>query len=133
MNPDVIRFLAFDLGLPLACAIAAYAGVRFSFARRLKAQEEQVGALAQAIGEALDLQTSGYEKLSSRLADLESRMLDVGTPAADAAPLPLERRHRVLALARKGVALDEIVRRLDIPRGEAELILRMRNYLDGKP
>lgn len=52
-------------------------------------------------------------------------------PSADA-PLPLERRHQVLTLARKGVSAEEISRRLNIPKGEAELILSLRKYVDAK-
>lgn len=132
MHADLIRFIAVDLGLALLCSIVAYVGASRACRRRMSRQEAELQSLAELLGEALELQNRSHEKLASSLGDVEARMLDLAVPSSEGAHLPLERRHRVLALARKGLPLDEIVRRLDVPRGEAEFILRMRNYLDGK-
>ncbi len=78
-----------------------------------------------------ELQMEIYRRVSKDLSDIEERVLDLSVPSAEATP-PLERRHQVLTLARKGVALDEIARRLHMPRGEAELILNLRKYIDAK-
>ena len=79
-----------------------------------------------------DLQADLYHHVHRDLTKIEEKVLDMSVPSSDAPP-PLERRHQVLTLARKGVALEEIARRLHIPRGEAELILSLRKYIERVP
>lgn len=57
--------------------------------------------------------------------------MELSVPSQDS-NLPLERRHQVLALARQGIALEDIVQRLKAPVGEAELILNLRKYMGGE-
>jgi hypothetical protein len=76
-----------------------------------------------------EIQMKSYHKLTEDLGDMEQRIMDLALPSEDP-NLPLERRHHVLALARKGNTIEEIVKRLKIPRGEAELILNLRNFVD---
>ena len=70
-----------------------------------------------------------YRKVSGNLGDIEERIVELAIPSEDSR-VPLERRRQVLALAHKGVALEEITKRLRVPRGEAELILNLRKYMD---
>jgi hypothetical protein len=78
-----------------------------------------------------DLQKDIYHRICRDLNGIEERVLNLAVPSSDG-PLPLERRHQVLTLARNGVDLEEISRRLNMPRGEAELILRLRKYMETK-
>ena len=114
--------------IPCCCAAAGYFVFGRKWRRRMQDLERQLRQLSEAMCEMAETQIKAYEKVSVNIGDIEERMLDLAVPAADSAP-PLERRHQVLALANKGVALEEIVRRLNIPRGEAELILGLRKYV----
>ncbi len=80
----------------------------------------------------IDLQMELFRRLSQDLSGIEEKVLDLSVPSSDAPP-PLERRHQVLSLARKGIALEEIAQRLNIPKGEAELIMNLRKYMDQAP
>jgi hypothetical protein len=111
-----------------------YAGLLFLTARmiwgkRIKQLEQDLQHFSEAMGQMAEIQTRTYRKLSGTLGSLEERILDLSLPTNDP-NLPLERRHNVLALARKGASIDEIVSRLRVPRGEAELILDLRKYMD---
>jgi hypothetical protein len=98
---------------------------------RAQLLERDLQAVSDVMSKMADVQTSGFNKLSSRIDDLDERIMDLSVPSQDAS-LPLEKRHQVLALARQGVALEDIARRLKAPLGEAELILNLRKYLDRK-
>ena len=65
------------------------------------------------------------------LEDLEERFLDMSAPSQDANSA-LERRHKVLALARQGVSAEDISKRLGTPVGEAELMLKLRKFRGAK-
>src|SRR5512136_2759052 len=97
--------------------------------QRVKKLESELLCLSEAICQIADAQMSGYQKLSARVGEIEERVLELVMPSDDSL-LPLERRHRVLALARGGLALEEIVKRIGIPRGEAELILSLNRQMD---
>jgi len=99
--------------------------------RRFRALTQEVTKLSEDLLQMAELQMSIYRRVSRDLSGIEEKVLDLSVPSSDA-PLPLERRHQVLTLARKGVSLDEIARRLNIPKGEAELILNLRKYMDAK-
>ena len=108
---------------------AGYLVCRKSWGARIQALEGELAQLSEAICQMAEMQTSAHQRVSGTLGDLEERLLDLAIPAQDS-NLPLEKRHQVLALARKGMGLDDIVKRLKVPRGEAELILSLRRYLD---
>ena len=95
--------------------------------RRIEALEEDLARYADVIGKMAEVQTKTLEKLSGRFEEVEERMLDLSVPSQNP-EMPLEKRHQVLALAQKGVPLDEIVERVKAPVGEAELILNLRKY-----
>jgi hypothetical protein len=99
--------------------------------RRLRRLTQEVARMSEDLLQMAELQMEIYRRVSRDLSDIEDRVLDLTVPSADAPPA-LERRHQVLTLARKGVALEEIARRLHIPKGEAELILNLRKYIDTK-
>ncbi len=89
----------------------------------------EVQQLSEAVCQMAEMQSSAYLKISTTLSDLEERFLNLAIPSENA-DLPLEKKHQVFALSRKGVPVDEIVRRLRIPRGEVELILSLKKYLE---
>ena len=85
---------------------------------------------SEVVSQMAEVQMKTFEKHSARFEDLEERIMELSVPSHDS-NLPLERRHQVLALARQGVALEDIVKRLKAPVGEAELILNLRKYMGG--
>jgi Protein of unknown function (DUF2802) len=78
------------------------------------------------------LQQEIFQRVCRNLNEIDEKVMELSVPTSDG-PLPLERRHQVLTLARKGLSVDEIARRLSMPKGEAELILSLRKYSDGNP
>jgi len=98
---------------------------------RIKALERDLQSFSDVMSKMAEVQTKTYHKFSTSVEDLEERIMELSVPSPDSG-LPLERRHRVLALARQGMALDDIVKRLKAPVGEAELILNLRKYMGGE-
>ncbi len=117
------------LGCALLCCGGAYWLLNQTLGRRLRALEQDLQTFSEAMCQMAEIQMKGYQKLNGNVGEIEERILELALPATDSR-LPLERRHQVLALSRKGVAVDEIVKRLSVPRGEAELILSLQNYTD---
>ena len=76
-----------------------------------------------------EIQMKNHRKVTGNLGDIEERIVDLAIPSENTR-VPLERRRQVLTLAHKGVAIEEITKRLNVPRGEAELILNLRKYMD---
>ncbi len=97
--------------------------------RRSLALQEEVRRLSEDLLEAIQLQSDMYGRVCRSLKDVEERVLELSVPSAEA-PLPLERRHQVLTLARRGVSTDEIASRLNMPKGEAELILNLSRFVE---
>ncbi len=96
---------------------------------QIRALKQEVQQLSEAVCQMAEMQSSTYQKISATLGDLEERFLNLAIPS-ESADLPLEKKHQVCALSRKGVPVDEIVRRLRMPRGEVELILSLKKYLE---
>jgi hypothetical protein len=96
---------------------------------RLRTLERDLQQCSEAMNQMAEIQMKSHRKLTGDLGDMEQRIMDLALPSENT-NLPLERRHHVLALARKGISIDEIVKRLNMPRGEAELILNLRNFVD---
>ena len=94
-------------------------------AARAEALERDLGRISDAINQMADIQMKTHQKSSARFEEIEERLMELSVPSQDSS-LPLERRHQVLTLARQGVALEDIVKRLKAPVGEAELILNLR-------
>jgi hypothetical protein len=122
--------------LSLCIASALYAGAihwiyKKIFMGRIQVLEQELQSFSDVMSKMAEAQTETVQKFSSRFEDLEERIMDLSVPSQDAS-LPLERRHQVLALARQGMSLDDIAKRLKAPVGEAELIMNLSKYLDGK-
>jgi DNA-binding NarL/FixJ family response regulator len=123
-------FVWLGTALALLAAGATWALQRSS-RRGLRSLKQDVTRMSEDLLQMAELQMEIYRRVCRDLSDIEERVLDLSVPSAEAPP-PLERRHQVLTLARKGVSLEEIARRLHIPKGEAELILNLRKYIDTK-
>ncbi len=120
----------------LVFMLMAYAGIfhwtiEKKLVRRIQSLEQDLLTYSEAMSQMAEMQMKAHQKISGNLADLEERIMDLSVPSQNA-DLPLERRHQVLALARQGVALEDIVKRLKAPVGEAELILNLRKYMGGE-
>ena len=110
--------------------IILYHASRKKLLRRIEILERNTARYADAIDKMADVQSKTLEKFSRRFEELEERLLDLSVPSWDP-EMPLEKRHRVLTLAKQGVPMDEIVERVKAPVGEAELILNLRKYQRG--
>jgi len=99
--------------------------------RRIHALERDLHHISDVASQLAEVQMKTFEKHSASFEDLEERIMELSVPSHDSS-LPLERRHQVLTLARQGVALEDIVKRLKAPVGEAELILNLRKYMGGE-
>jgi hypothetical protein len=121
---SVVLFIAFTL-----YASAIHWICKKKFMGRIQVLERDLQGFSDVISKIAEAQTNTIQKFSSRFEDLEERFMDLSVPSQDS-NLPLERRHQVLALARQGMPLEEISKRLKAPVGEAELILNLRRYLD---
>jgi hypothetical protein len=99
--------------------------------QRIQSLERDLQRISDVVGQLVEIQMRSHQKSSVRLEDMEERIMELSVPSQDSS-LPLERRHQVLALARQGVGLEDIVQRLKAPVGEAELILNLRRYMGGE-
>jgi hypothetical protein len=124
LNLSLIVFLAVSF-----VAYQCLAGRRLS--RRIQVLEQDLLGISEVVSQMADVQLKSFEKHSASFENLEERIMELSVPSHDS-NLPLERRHQVLALARQGVALEDIVKRLKAPVGEAELILNLRKYMGGE-
>ena len=124
------------LNVSLVFALAAIMGLchwitNRRLVRRIHALERDLQHFSEVVSQMAEVQMKTFEKHSAGFADLEERIMELSVPSHDSS-LPLERRHQVLTLARQGVALEDIVKRLKAPVGEAELILNLRKYMGGE-
>jgi hypothetical protein len=98
------------------------------FDARIQGLERELQHISEVVTQMADVQIKAIQKHSANLEGLEERIMELSVPSHDSS-LPLERRHQVLALARQGVALEDIVKRLKAPVGEAEVILNLQKYM----
>ena len=122
------------LGVLMFAVLAAYASIlhvvsKRTLSKRIQNMERDLQSVSDVISKIVDVQTRTFQKYSTRFEDLDERIMDLSVPSQDA-ELPLEKRHQMLALARQGVALKDIAKRLKTAPGEAELVLNLRKYLD---
>lgn len=127
----------FDVHLPTLILAALpglglLLGVHRAWVARARALERDLQEYAEVMTRLAETQSRVFRKLSDDVGRLEERLLELSLPSGDPAP-PLEQRHRVLTMARKGASSAEIARRLNVPRGEAELIIGLRKYLTAAP
>ncbi len=120
----------------LVIALALYGSALYlilnrKMTKRVQALEQNLQSYLDMMTQMAEIQKKSHQKISANFEDLEERIMDLSVPSHDS-NMPLERRHRVLALARQGVALEDIVKRLKAPVGEAELILNLQKYMGGE-
>jgi hypothetical protein len=99
--------------------------------QRIQRLEQELRRTSDAVSQLAEIQMQSHKKYSVRIEEMEERIMELSVPSHDS-NLPLERRHQVLALSRQGVALEDIVKRLKAPVGEAELILNLSKYMGGE-
>ncbi len=99
--------------------------------QRIQTLEQELRRASDAVSQLAEIQMQSHKKSSGRLEEMEERIMELSIPSHDS-NLPLERRHQVLALSRQGVPLEDIVKRLKAPVGEAELILNLSKYTGGE-
>jgi len=109
-----------------------YNAARKKTQKRVEALERDLELYSDVITKMAQVQARTFEKFSSQLDELEGRILDLSVPSQNP-DMPLEKRHQVISLARQGVAMEDIVKRVKAPVGEAELILNLRKYRKGAP
>jgi hypothetical protein len=117
----------------LIAGLALSAGIYFKYAckgydARIQGLEQDLHHVSEMVTQMVEVQMKTFQKHAASLEGLEERLMELSVPAPDSG-LPLERRHQVLALARQGVALEDIVKRLKAPIGEAEIILNLQKYM----
>ncbi len=125
----MLSFVVTLLGTTAASCGILYLLLEGKYGRRLKTLERDLQSFSSAMCQMAEIQMKSFRKVSENIGDIEERILELAVPSEDTR-VPLERRRQVLTLARKGVAVEEISKRLSIPRGEAELILSLRRYTE---
>ena len=111
-------------------ATVLYRVAKGKLQQRVEMLEKDLALYTDVVATMAQVQVKTFEKFSNQFDEFEGRILDLSVPSPNP-DMPLEKRHQVLTLARQGVALDEIARRVKAPVGEAELILNLRRYRDG--
>lgn len=101
--------------------------VRKTFSQRIQSLEKDLTDICAVVSQMAEMQVKSHRKYSVSMENMEERIMELSIPSSDSS-LPFERRHQVLTLARRGMALDDIVKRLKAPVGEAELILNLGKY-----
>lgn len=120
----------FFFSLIVFCGGALHVISKRKIMERIQALEMDLRGFSDLISKVAEVQSKDYETFSRRFEDLDERIMELSVPVRDP-DLPLERRHQVLALARQGVVLEDIVKRLKAPVGETELILNLHKYRNG--
>lgn len=110
----------------LACCVC-YVLFRIAWFKRLQALERDLQAFSGAMCQMAEIQMKSYQKLSGELSEIEERILDLAIPS-ESTNLPMERRRRVVALASEGSSVEEIAKRANVSRGEAELVMSLQRF-----
>ena len=117
--------------------LAVSAGLVF-FYRALRRRDASALQKARREGErnlqeTVDLCEQMYKILSKEIQELRQEIDGLSVPAViPTSNNRLDKRFHVLSLAARGLGLDEIVEKADIPKGEAELILRLNRLKNAK-
>jgi hypothetical protein len=115
------------VGLML-CAGIYYRTANRGLVARIHRVEQDLLHISDVMSQMAEVQIKTFQKNSASLESLEERILELSVPSHDSI-MPLEKRHQVLALARQGIALGDIAKRLKAPVGEAEVILNLQKYM----
>jgi hypothetical protein len=108
----------------LWCAAFYYAAQK-KWLPRFRALERSLQTLSEAMEQMAEIQMKTHHKVTANLGEIEGRILDLSVPSQDP-KVPLEQRRLVVALAQKGTPTEEILKRVNLPRGETELILNLQ-------
>jgi hypothetical protein len=117
------------IAAPVIAAAVTCLILHFVWRRRLHALERDLQTCTEAICQIADTHMTSQQKMAGTITELEEKIVELTAPERRTGT-DLDKRHRVLRLARNGVALDDISKRLKLPRGEAELILSLRKYVE---
>jgi hypothetical protein len=98
--------------------------------KRIQQLEQSLHNLSDMVSQLAEIQTKAIQKSTSRLEEIDERIMDLSVPSQDVT-LPVEKRRQVIALARQGMSLRDIAKRLKAPMGEAELILNLSRFPGG--
>jgi len=124
MSEPVVVFLVF-----ITCGALASTFILWTRAeKRARELERNLQHCSEALCQMVEIQMTEHQSIARNFSDIEERLLSLATPESDSIR-PVDRRYQVLTMSRNGFALDEIVRRLNIPKGEAELILNLKKYV----
>lgn len=118
----------------LALLSLTLAALRFWL--RVQQLEKKLDRVTKGLLQLVDESESATNELRQSLSGLAERSKDAvqdstsSVPASadgldSSDPWDIDRRHRVLTLARRGLAAREIAHRLCLPDGEVELMLRL--------
>jgi hypothetical protein len=118
-------FFLFSLAM---YAVALNVFMKKKYLARFQKLERELQSISGVMSQMIEEQMKAHRKYAVNIESLEERIMELSVPSHDS-NLPLERRHQVLTLARQGVGLNEIVKRLKAPTGEAELILNLGKYM----
>ena len=116
--------------IALVGGIILYCIDRKKLRQRIEILEEDLERYSEVMSKMAEVQSKTFDKFTDRFNEVDERVLDLSVPS-QSPEIPLEKRHQVLTLAKRGVPLDEIVERVNAPVGEAELILNLRKYQNG--
>lgn len=102
----------------------------FSTLRRERSQRAEltgrVQKLSRMLEEMVQLNEAAFRNMTDTIRTLEGT---IQTEEPVAAPSFMEKKHRILGLLRKGFGVEEITRRLNVPRGEVELMANLGSWL----
>jgi hypothetical protein len=124
MSEPVVALIAFTACGALASTTLLWIRSELRTSRLARNLQHCSEALCQMV----EIQMTEHQQIARNFGDIEERLLSLVTTEGDSTR-PVDRRHQVLTMSRNGFPLDEIVRRLNIPKGEAELILNLRKYI----
>jgi hypothetical protein len=132
MQREECRMLYILLSVGLALSAGIYCRYTYrGLDARIQCLERDLHHISDVVTQMADVQIKALQKHSTSLEGIEERIMELSVPSPDSNSI-LERRHQVLALARQGVSLEDIVKRLKAPVGEAEAILNLQKFRGGE-
>jgi hypothetical protein len=117
-------FLVFVLAF---CSCVPALAIRKLMSRRIQKLEQDLQHVCNTVVHMAEKDAKSHAGLKASLDGLEERIMELSVPSHNAR-LPLERRHQVWTLARRGMSPEDISKRLKAPVGETELILNLGKY-----
>jgi len=84
-------------------ALTLFLGLWLRSEKRVKALERDLRQCSEAVCQMIELQMREHRRLACSIDDIEERILGYAAPDIGS-PKPVDRRHQVLTLSRKGLA-----------------------------